>query len=137
MIRNRTSPAVSGVLILTLVLASVACEDSAPAGSGEPVVEVTPQVEAQRVDVSVGGQPFTSYVYHDSLTMLKKPVLYPIHAPDGTEITRTWPLGDGAGERYDHPHHIGLWFNYGDVNGLDFWNNSSASSLSISPTMAM
>jgi hypothetical protein len=29
-------------------------------------------------------------------------------------------------ERTDHPHHVGLWFNYGDVNGLDFWNNSYA-----------
>jgi hypothetical protein len=26
----------------------------------------------------------------------------------------------------DHPHHIGIWFNHGNVNGLDFWNNSSA-----------
>jgi hypothetical protein len=26
----------------------------------------------------------------------------------------------------DHPHHVGLWFNHGDVNGLDFWNNSDA-----------
>jgi hypothetical protein len=26
----------------------------------------------------------------------------------------------------DHPHHVGLWFNYGDVNGVDFWNNSDA-----------
>jgi hypothetical protein len=26
----------------------------------------------------------------------------------------------------DHPHHIGLWFNYENVNGLDFWNNSFA-----------
>jgi hypothetical protein len=25
----------------------------------------------------------------------------------------------------DHPHHAGLWFNYGDVNGVDFWNNST------------
>src|SRR5690606_24087834 len=23
------------------------------------------------------------------------------------------------------PHHVGMWFNYGDVNGLDFWNNST------------
>ena len=29
-------------------------------------------------------------------------------------------------ERVDHPHHMGHWFNYGDVNGLDFWNNSDA-----------
>jgi hypothetical protein len=26
----------------------------------------------------------------------------------------------------DHPHHVGLWFSFGDVNGLDFWNNSYA-----------
>jgi hypothetical protein len=30
-----------------------------------------------------------------------------------------------AGERVDHPHHVGMWFNYGDVNGFDFWNNSN------------
>ena len=26
----------------------------------------------------------------------------------------------------DHPHHAGIWFNYGNVNGFDFWNNSDA-----------
>jgi hypothetical protein len=30
------------------------------------------------------------------------------------------------GDRSDHPHHVGIWLNYGDVNGLDFWNNSEA-----------
>ena len=28
------------------------------------------------------------------------------------------------GDPTDHPHHLGLWFNYEKVNGLDFWNNS-------------
>lgn len=40
-------------------------------------------------------------------------------------ITRGWPLDPRPGERVDHPHHVGLWFNYGDVNGHDFWNNSN------------
>jgi hypothetical protein len=31
-----------------------------------------------------------------------------------------------AFERADHPHHVGLWLNFGNVNGLDFWNNSFA-----------
>ena len=31
-----------------------------------------------------------------------------------------------TGERVDHPHHAGMWFNYGNVNGFDFWNNSDA-----------
>jgi len=30
------------------------------------------------------------------------------------------------GEPTDHPHHLGLWFTYENVNGLDFWNNSYA-----------
>ncbi|HUC84760.1 MAG TPA: PmoA family protein, partial [Candidatus Acidoferrales bacterium] len=30
------------------------------------------------------------------------------------------------GERVDHPHQVGLWLNYGDVNGVDFWNDSTA-----------
>ena len=41
-------------------------------------------------------------------------------------MTRGYPLDPQPGERVDHPHHVGLWFNYGDVNGLDFWNNSDA-----------
>lgn len=77
----------------------------------------------KRVDIAIDGKPFTSYIYSDSLM---KPVLYPIQTTDGAFITRGWPLVPRAGERTDHPHHVGLWFNYGDVNGIDFWNNSSS-----------
>jgi len=76
----------------------------------------------KRVDISIDGQPFTSYIYPDNL---KKPVLYPLRTAQGTLITRGWPLQPRPGERVDHPHHVGLWFNYGDVNGYDFWNNST------------
>lgn len=79
--------------------------------------------EAKRVDITIDGKPFTSYIYPDSL---RKPVLYPIRAANGALITRGWPLVPRAGEPVDHPHHIGLWFNYENVNGLDFWNNSSS-----------
>jgi hypothetical protein len=77
----------------------------------------------QRVDVLVDGQPFTSYVYSPSQ---KKPVLFPLRSAKGTPVTRGYPLEPRGLERVDHPHHIGLWFNYGDVNGTDFWNNSDA-----------
>jgi hypothetical protein len=77
----------------------------------------------QRVDVFVDGQPFTSYIYPSTL---KKPVLFPLHSAKGTPVTRGFPLEPRGGERVDHPHHIGLWFNYGDVNGTDFWTNSDA-----------
>lgn len=83
---------------------------------------VVENTEAKRVDVTIDGEPFTSYIYPNELM---KPVLYPLRTTKGTLITRGWPLDPRPGERVDHPHHVGLWFNYGDVNGLDFWNNST------------
>src|SRR5262249_48070489 len=47
-------------------------------------------------------------------------------AASGTLVTRGWPFEPRPGERVDHPHHVGLWFDYGNVNGIDFWNNSDA-----------
>src|SRR5438128_127978 len=86
-------------------------------------VAVIPRVAERRVDVLVGGKPFTSYIYP---TTLKKPTLYPLRTASGVVVTRGWPLEPRPGERVDHPHQVGLWFNHGDVNGLDFWNNSDA-----------
>lgn len=85
--------------------------------------EISENKAEKRVDITVDGKPFTSYRYADSL---KKPVLFPIHAAQGSLVTRGWPLDPRSGERMDHPHHVGLWFTYGDVNGLDFWNNSTS-----------
>ena len=86
-------------------------------------VDVVPREAERRVDVLVGGKPFTSYIYPASV---KKPVLYPLHAANGLVVTRGFPLEPRPGERVDHPHHVGLWLNHSDVNGLDFWNNSDA-----------
>lgn len=76
-----------------------------------------------KIDVLIDGQLFTSYLYDSER---KKPVLWPIVSAGGNDITRSYPLKQKAGERVDHPHHVGMWLNYGDVNGLDFWNNSDA-----------
>ena len=95
-------------------------------------VQVTVKEAERRVDVTVDGQPFTAYVWP---TSLKKPVLYPIRTAKGTLVTRGFPLDPRPGERVDHPHHVGLWFNYGDVNGIDFWNNSDAISAEQRPKM--
>jgi hypothetical protein len=81
-------------------------------------------LEAQeRVEVYFGEELFTAY-RHDK--DLEKPVLFPVNAPGDITLTRGFPLEPRAKERIDHPHHVGLWFNYGDVNGFDFWNNSQA-----------
>jgi Methane oxygenase PmoA len=94
-----------------------------PLAGSDKGVQVTVKEAERRVDVTVDGRPFTAYVWP---TSLKKPVLYPIRTAKGTLVTRGFPLDPRPGERVDHPHHVGLWFNYGDVNGIDFWNNSDA-----------
>jgi hypothetical protein len=107
------------------LVAGVVCilASAIPSSAQEKGVRLVRDDAKQRVDVFVDGQPFTSYVYPSTQ---KKPVLFPVRSAKGTPITRGFPLEPRGSERVDHPHHVGLWFNYGDVNGTDFWNNSDA-----------
>src|SRR5215212_4902665 len=79
--------------------------------------------EKNGVDVLYNGKLLTAYCYYDSIM---KPFLYPINTLDGITITRGYPIAPRQGDRTDHPHHVGMWMNYESVNGLDFWNNSTA-----------
>ena len=88
-----------------------------------PEIEFLHDTSAKKIDILLNGTIFTSFLYADSF---EKPVFYPVFAPGGVPITRGYPLDPKQGERIDHPHHTGLWFNYGKVNSLDFWNNSKA-----------
>jgi len=77
----------------------------------------------KKIEVYVDGRFFTSYIFPDNM---EKQSLYPILSASGQTITRGYPIDPRPFERTDHPHHVGLWFNFGSVNGLDFWNNSFA-----------
>lgn len=77
----------------------------------------------KRIDVMIDNKLFTSYCWPDNVF---KPILYPVLTANGTAVTRGFPLTPRKGERVDHPHQVGVWFNYGDVDGYDFWNNSEA-----------
>src|SRR6201996_5562590 len=101
----------------------VGCLFAACALQAMAAVKVTADEAHQRVDITVDGKPFTSYLWP---TTLKKPVLYPLITADGIDVVRGFPLAPRPGERVDHPHHAGIWFNYGNANGFDFWNNSDA-----------
>jgi hypothetical protein len=71
-----------------------------------------------RIDVTIGGEPFTSYRYAGHT----KPILFPVIGPTGVGMTRQWPMvRDVDGEPRDHPHQESVWFTHGIVNGLDFW----------------
>ena len=77
---------------------------------------------ADRVHVEIGGQLFTEYVFGDGAS---RPYCYPILAPDGTPLTRDFPMKHTPGEDTDHPWHRSLWFAHSMVNGVDFWNEGA------------
>ncbi len=107
--------ALVGAILLSVVAATLQAAD--------PRIRLVANESARRVEVTIDGKPFTSYIWPATIM---KPVLYPLRTATGTLVTRGFPLDPRKGERVDHPHHVGLWFNHGDVNGFDFWNNSDA-----------
>ncbi len=107
---------ISAVLILIFAFGTLQAGKS-------PKVEFKNKDQEKKVEVYVDGKLFTAYIYPDNM---EKQSLYPIVSASGKIITRGYPMNPRPFERTDHPHHVGLWFNFGDVNGLDFWNNSFA-----------
>ncbi len=67
----------------------------------------------KKIDVSINGEYFTSYVYGPTIA---KPYLGPIINPYGDSYTRL------DFDTKEHPHHRSLWVAIGDVNGIDTWN---------------
>jgi hypothetical protein len=85
-------------------------------------VRVISDEAKQRVDVEIDGKLFTSYRWDERI---KRPVLFPVMTVGNSFMTRGFPFERRSGETIDHPHQVGLSFSYGDVNGFDFWNNST------------
>ncbi len=98
--------------------------EQTPKDQNLKIVLVNRETEKE-VNVMIDGKLFTSYCWYDRVY---KPVLYPVLTSAGTFITRGFPLKPRAGERNDHLHQIGIWLNYGNVNGYDFWGNGSTGS---------
>lgn len=107
------------LLILTLIFQLFTLTIFAQKGK----VDFKNDIANKKVEVLINGKLFTAYIYPDNM---EKQSLYPIISASGKTITRGYPLDPRPFERTDHPHHVGMWFNFGDVNGLDFWNNSFA-----------
>lgn len=108
----------TGFLTLGIVLLSVL--SFAQSRQGFQLIE---QPENKQVAVLYNGKLLTAYCWLDSI---KKPFLFPVNTLDGITVTRGFPIAPRPGERTDHPHHVGMWMNYESVNGLDFWNHSTA-----------
>ena len=101
---------------LVLLAAGCASADS-QSSSASNGVQLT-KLE-NRVRVEINGQLFTEYFFKGWV----KPYCYPVIGPGGAGMTRDWPMKETPGEEHDHPHHRGLWFGHGKVNGVDVWTD--------------
>lgn len=88
------------------------------------------------VDFKVNGQVVSQYHIGEKVA---KPYLWPMLAPNGVPVTRSWPMAEAKpGETVDHVHQKSAWFCHGDVipegielktktadkggKGVDFWS---------------
>ena len=107
-------------LFLIVILSGLSVAGFSQARKG---FSITERPDKKQVDIKFNDRLLTAYCYYDSS---RKPFLFPVNTVDGVTVTRGYPYQAIAGERTDHPHHTGIWLNYESVNGLDFWNNSTA-----------
>jgi methane monooxygenase PmoA-like len=107
----------NGLLLLILTLAFWI-----PAASAADQPVELKQV-GNRIDVLIGGRPFTTYYFGPQAP---KPYLHPLRSARGTIVTRGFPMVKNIpGESHDHPHHRALYFAHGDINGIDFWGEAA------------
>jgi len=103
------------LLSVSVILLGLGCGFSAHAE------ELAVKKTDDGVEVTIGGKPFTTYLFKSGA----KPVLWPLLGPSGKEMTRAYPLREGdPAEKTDHIHQRSVWFTHGDVNGVSFWHET-------------
>jgi len=87
-----------------------------PVPTGGVIIDKSPTGD---LDIRINNELFTRY---DTHTGPNKPYFYPVFAAGGKRIVRRYGVETVEGETHDHPHHRGMWFTHGEVNGEDFWS---------------
>lgn len=81
-----------------------------------PKVEVTPQPHHEVV-LTIHGVEMTRWHHGQDMP---RPFFHPFNGPSGVSLTRMGHPGAP-----DHDHHCSIWFAHVDVEGTNFWDNSS------------
>lgn len=100
----------TGFLLVSLLISSLLGAAEKP--------PVTFQRKTNKLVIQIDGKPFAEYVFRDP--KLARPYFCNIYTPAGIKVTRNHPAKKG--DQQDHPHHTGIFFTFGDLNGHDFWH---------------
>jgi Family of unknown function (DUF6807) len=104
-------------LLLAILMSPCAC-------AGSENVQLKRQ--GTRIDVLIGGRPFTTYYFDPKVA---KPYFMPLRSAEGTVITRGFPIGNTVPPGHEHdpnlePHQRPMYFGHGNVDGIDFWGEA-------------
>ena len=111
-----TLKAPTRLLIVCLLLAVAAGASSIRAADSSKGVTIT-QLD-DRLRIEINGELFTEYHFKNT----SRPCLYPVLGLEGLPMTRDWPMKESPNEERDHKHHRSIWFDHGEMNGVDFWS---------------
>ena len=117
--------------MMTRLSVLIACS-FLPICFADETVELTSFQTESGYAIQVNRQPFAEFRHVGELT----PDIWPLYSPEGKLATRTFPMADqeknedilkavrtvAPFESRDHDHHRSIWFHFGNVNGVDFWN---------------
>ena len=74
--------------------------------------------QARSLEIKAGEQAIATYGFADA--DVPRPYFANVKASFGIQLTRNHP--PQTSDKQDHPHHTGLFFSFGDVNGIDYWH---------------
>jgi len=105
---------------LTLTIAMLVLAVSSQSIDAATKIEVSKGKTS--LEIHIEGRRFATFVFADKKT--PRPYFANVDAPGGHRATRNHPVKPGDDQ--DHPHHTGVFFTFGDLNGVDFWHMRGA-----------
>ena len=119
MMAARFSQWISPLILMGVLLCLAGCSMNRQVdkqGGNQPFVAF--QQKPGELFITIGGQPFATYVYEDSVTT--RPYFAHVKTPCGIQATRNHP--PHSDDPQDHStYHPGIWLSFKDINGNNYW----------------
>lgn len=100
-------------MTLRLLLASLVLFTTTTLGD-----EITFKVSESGATVHLDGKQFATFVHTES--PVGRPYISNVYTTDKVKVTRNHPTTKDDPD--DHPHHQGIFFTWGQLNGVDYWH---------------
>ncbi|MHC4477185.1 MAG: DUF6807 family protein [Planctomycetota bacterium] len=117
--RPRLTKEATMLAVVWVLVLQGGCQKKEPITPVTQPSEVAFEHQPNKLNITIGGKPFATYVYEDSNT--PRPYFAHVNTPSGIQATRNHPPVQGI-DALDHPtFHPGIWLAFGDISRHDYW----------------